>query len=113
MYGTFKVVPELFFQLYTVHALVDTQIIPCVYGLLPNKQEPTYTEFLQILKDARPDLNPETITVDFELAPKNAVTPPTRRKYQDITRRLQQLVGRYGAIPRLDFLRGIAHNLHL
>ena len=37
--GTFKVVPQLFFQLYTVHALRNGYLIPCAYGLLPNKQK--------------------------------------------------------------------------
>ena len=35
MDGTFKVVPELFFQLYTVQALLFGSIIPCMYILLP------------------------------------------------------------------------------
>ncbi len=74
MDGTFKIVPQLFFQLYTVHALIQGQTIPCAYGLLPNKQEVTYTNFFQILKEAQPNLNPESITIDFELAAKNAVT---------------------------------------
>ena len=40
--GIFKVVPEQFFQLYTIHAEKDSMIIPCVYALLTNKSELTY-----------------------------------------------------------------------
>ena len=35
--GTFKVSPELFFQLYTIHGQQRGSIFPCVFGLLPNK----------------------------------------------------------------------------
>ena len=31
--GTYKVVPEQFFQLYTLHAEKGSIIIPCVYAL--------------------------------------------------------------------------------
>ena len=40
--GTFKVCPEVFFQLYTTHARVHGRTIPCVYALLPNKTGATY-----------------------------------------------------------------------
>ena len=73
MDGTFKVVPELFFQLYIIHALHNSQVIPCVYALLPNKQQLTYTAFFQVLRDAHDNLNPETVLVDFELAAINAL----------------------------------------
>ena len=35
MDGTFKTVPPLFLQLYTIHALVEVGVIPAVYALLP------------------------------------------------------------------------------
>jgi len=72
MDGTFKIVPELFFQLYTIHGLHESQIIPCVYALLPNKQEATYTTLFQILKDANDGLNPRTMLMDYEKAALNA-----------------------------------------
>ena len=34
--GTFSVVPDLFTQLYTIHAEMDGVIFPCIYALLPN-----------------------------------------------------------------------------
>jgi hypothetical protein len=46
---TFKTAPELFYQIYTIHALVDNNILPCVYALLPNKTEQTYYEMFQQL----------------------------------------------------------------
>ena len=40
--GTFKVVPELFFQLYTIYGDLGGLVLPCVYILLLNKDEVTY-----------------------------------------------------------------------
>ena len=65
MDGTFKIVSELFFQLYTIHPLCGSQSIPCVYGLLPDKCQATYTSFLQILKQADATLNPDTVSTDY------------------------------------------------
>ena len=38
-YGTFKVCPNLFFQVYTLHALENGRSFPYIYGLLSNKTE--------------------------------------------------------------------------
>ncbi|ESO92469.1 hypothetical protein LOTGIDRAFT_175700 [Lottia gigantea] len=37
--GTFSAVPEVFHQLYSVHALVEGKMFPLVYSLLPNKKQ--------------------------------------------------------------------------
>ena len=70
--GTFKTVPKLFAQLYTVHAKHHGHIIPVLYALLPNKQEETYTRMLTALSEVCPELAPTTITTDFEQAAINA-----------------------------------------
>lgn len=41
--GTFKVTPDQFYQLYTVHADINSIVVPMAYGLLPSKSEATYT----------------------------------------------------------------------
>ena len=71
--GTFKTAPSIFFQLYTMHALVSERTIPCVYALLPNKSQATYTMLLQQLMTINGNLNPVTIMVDFEQAMINSV----------------------------------------
>ena len=43
--GTFSVCPEIFFQLYTIHARSNERTTPCVFGLLPNKTRVTYKRF--------------------------------------------------------------------
>lgn len=72
--GTFKVVPTLFEQLYTIHGLKDNVAIPLVFALLPNKTEQTYIKLLQEIKNVLPaGAGPRTIMTDFELAMINAV----------------------------------------
>ena len=71
--GTFKVVPEYFFQLYTIQAERDGYVYPCVYALLPDKRECTYSSvLLRKLLELSPGLNPTNIMVDLEKAAINA-----------------------------------------
>ena len=71
---TFKVCPEVFFQLYTAHAKLAGMVLPCIYALLPNKQRFTYTWlFEHILAAIEPLGNgPSTMMFDFEKATINA-----------------------------------------
>ena len=72
MDGTFKKVPKLFFQLYTILCCSNDRVIPCIYALLPNKQQTTYARFFDVLLDGD-RLQPQTVMVDFEIAVLNAV----------------------------------------
>ena len=74
MDGTFKTAPELFFQLYTIHSCTAKKVLPCVYALLPNKQQATYNRLFEILKEHQNNLAPQNVMVDFELAVLNAIT---------------------------------------
>ena len=70
--GTFKVVPDQFFQLYTIHAEKGSTIIPCIYALLTNKTQATYKKLFTKILEINPELNPFLIMVDFEKASINA-----------------------------------------
>ena len=75
--GTFSVCPEIFFQLYTVHARVGQRIIPCIFALLPNKTRETYNRlFRELPHHLQPAAgnNPSTILFYFELAAINAAS---------------------------------------
>lgn len=74
MDGTFKTVPHLFAQLYTVHGLKENIAVPLVYVLLPDKTENTYTTMLREIKNLCRTAAPSTIMVDFEKAASNAVS---------------------------------------
>ena len=70
--GTFDVCPAVYYQLYTIHCKVGINYPPCVYFLLPDKNQTTYVRALNALKGLIPHANPDTILVDFESAPINA-----------------------------------------
>ena len=40
--GTFKIVPDHFLQLYTLHVEKDGFLFPCVYALMTSKSEENY-----------------------------------------------------------------------
>ena len=71
--GTFKVVPEVFFQLYTIHGDLGGLTLTCVYILLLNKEETTYDAAFQKLFELEPGLNPMSIMIDFEKVAINAL----------------------------------------
>ena len=71
--GTFKVVPGLFFQLFSIHFSFGAGINPAaVYCLLTNKTAETYARFLHQLSLLIPTADPKNILVDFEKASMNA-----------------------------------------
>jgi hypothetical protein len=71
--GTFKVVPGIFFQLYSIHFSFGAGINPAaVYCLLTEKTSDTYTRMLRELKILIPAAAPRKIMVDFERAAMNA-----------------------------------------
>ncbi|CAF3152751.1 unnamed protein product, partial [Rotaria sp. Silwood2] len=66
--GTFKVVPEIFYQLYIIYLVYRRHVMPVVYALLRLKDAETYKRLInEILKFALRWL-PETIMLDFEQA---------------------------------------------
>ncbi|CAM4983140.1 unnamed protein product, partial [Rotaria socialis] len=63
--GTFKVCPNDLYQLFTLHALMTSTIIPLVYGLLIGKSSNDYNGFFRKVLD-QGNFQPETILSDFE-----------------------------------------------
>ena len=71
--GTFKSAPELFTQIFTVHALHPTGWrIPAAYGLLPGKRQQMYENVLEELDSYGP-YYPQSVLVDYEAGIRNAV----------------------------------------
>ncbi|XP_072400820.1 uncharacterized protein [Diabrotica undecimpunctata] len=70
--GTFNSAPPLFSQIYTIHGVRYSNVIPTVFALLTNKTQETYTRVFQQLKVLNPALRPLTIMMDFEKAAMNA-----------------------------------------
>ena len=74
--GTFKVCPQIFSQIYTIHVLVNYEVLPCVFALLPSKAEIVYEQFFTMVWNAVRNNNgndPDGFFVDFETAAINAI----------------------------------------
>ena len=52
MDGTLKLCPEIFYQIYIIRALNNNQVFPCVFALLPNKNEDTYNRLFREVRNA-------------------------------------------------------------
>lgn len=66
--GTFKTVPLIFKQLYTIHGFQRRTSIPLLFALLSNKREETYQNLLRQIKILEQSCAPQSITLDFEKA---------------------------------------------
>jgi len=80
MDGTFKTVPNIFLQMYTIHAPVggiNSRILPLVYVLMSSKNQKCYEHLFQDLIEIGNnygyELNPACIITDFEKAAINAI----------------------------------------
>ena len=69
---TFKVCPQIIFQIYTIHPQINGRILPCIYALLPNKTEETYTTSFREVEQHVAN-SPTDILMDFERAASNSV----------------------------------------
>ena len=70
--GAFSVVPEPFYQLYTLHSKIGNSYPALVYFLLRNKDEKVYLKMITLLKQLVPNIHPSKIVLDFEKAALNA-----------------------------------------
>ena len=71
--GTFDSAPHDH-QLFTIHVLLeDTHTVPLVYCITRNKNEDTYRRILEHLKEKQSDLDPISLTEDFEAASIHAM----------------------------------------
>ena len=74
--GTFYTCPDIFSQLYTLHAMLDNVMYPLVYALLPGKSRDMYMRLFRHLRDVADQhqlqFNPRTLLVDYEAAVKRA-----------------------------------------
>ncbi|XP_008182264.1 uncharacterized protein LOC103309191 [Acyrthosiphon pisum] len=78
--GTFSCAPSIFKQLYTIHGIQSSNVLPSVYALLPNKKKKTYIRLLQSLKTLNCNLKPKTVMLDFEIGAMTAL----KKEFSDI-----------------------------
>ena len=73
---TFKLCPQIFSQICTIHALVNHEVLSCVFALLPSKTEIVYEQFFKTVCNAVRNNNgndPDGFLADFETAAINAI----------------------------------------
>ncbi|XP_067660025.1 uncharacterized protein [Haliotis asinina] len=73
MDGTSFVCPSLWQQVYIVHCLVDGQMFPVAFSLLPSKSRDTYIRLFNYMKDSvlaivGVELFPSVVQTDYEAA---------------------------------------------
>ncbi len=93
VHGTFQTCPRLFYQIFTIHAILNGRHVPLVYYLLPNMRQETYERVFQLLEDkVRAGLQLEllstTVLSDYELAIilcKELSYPPCRSRAATFT----------------------------
>jgi len=72
MDGTFTVCPSLYFQLFTIHGVVEDTVVPLAYCLLPNKTRAAYFDMLALIRKRTADMqlsfDPDTIVSDLRVA---------------------------------------------
>nr|CAD7441392.1 unnamed protein product [Timema bartmani] len=71
--STFKTVPPVFGQLYTIHEFEANNSIPLVYTILADKRQRTYSRLLRKVNELEPASSPRTFMTDFEMSMINAV----------------------------------------
>ena len=67
--GTFSVSPDVFYQVYTIHVVIENAVVPLVYALLPNKTQNTYEKLFGCLEQFG-----KKVIIDFEAAVRKAIT---------------------------------------
>lgn len=76
--GTFKSCAKPFYQLYSMHTDIgssenQTNIVPVLFALLPNKMQRTYEILLNSVKQSLPGWKPRKAILDFEQSAINAI----------------------------------------
>ena len=75
--GTFKCVPRILCQLYTLHYEANDNVLMGCFALMQNKTEASYEEMFRAVRDMLPPQDPEVarkFSCDFELAATNAIS---------------------------------------
>ena len=74
--GTFKLCPQIFSQIYTIHALVNHEVLPSVFALLSSKTEIVYEQFFTTVRNVVRNNNgndPDGFLLDSGTAAINAI----------------------------------------
>ena len=73
MDSTFRVVPSLYYQLFTVFMPHADYSFPVFYALMTRKTKDLYVAVMRMISQLAPDFQPTQVIADFEEAPTSAV----------------------------------------
>ena len=73
MDATFRVVPSVFHQIFTVFVPYSAHLFPVFFALMTRKTTQLYEAVLSKLHTLQPDFRPTHVMADFEEAPATAV----------------------------------------
>lgn len=71
--STFRVVPKLYYQLFSIFVPHAGYLFPVLFSLMTRKTTELYETVLRKLRDLIPDFQPEQVIADFEDAPIAAI----------------------------------------
>ena len=66
--GTFSVVPDPYYQLYSVSYIKNYIVFPCIFVLMKNRRKETYIDIFRILIELKGRVAPNYLKTDFETA---------------------------------------------
>ncbi|QQP42000.1 Putative LOC100898192, partial [Caligus rogercresseyi] len=72
--GTFRSSPNIYYQMFTLHVIINNTSIPRIFALLPGKSQNHYEMLFIQLRNLNPRLRPISLMIDFEKAIMNAFT---------------------------------------
>ena len=72
--GTFKVVTEIVFQLFVIHAVYRDHVFPVLFVLLPGKSDQLYEKMMNDIMQLVPRWSPQRMIMDFKKAAMNMIT---------------------------------------
>ena len=70
--STFKVCPEILYQVYSIHTLDHGRVLPCLFALLTNKNQQTYKISFREISNLAPGIL-QDIVFDFERPAMNTM----------------------------------------
>ncbi|KFD50538.1 hypothetical protein M513_08606 [Trichuris suis] len=89
MDGTFRTTPNVFYQMYTIHATIGSRSFPLVYAMMSAESQALYTRLFEDLVDFAEEqelrLSPGIIMTDLELAAINAA----KSEFEGVTNKLK------------------------
>ena len=71
--ATFRICPDLWYEMVSIHSVTPYSSIPCIFALLPDKKQISYERLFWKLMELMPEFAPSSFLSDFEMALINGI----------------------------------------